>query len=158
MWLVQCLNCDPSRGKLRGLKQSEEQLIDSFIYQDRWGQFVKSLTLIINSADFTTVINCEKHRNFFIYRSTVLFSGSVLFPLYAYAGLNPSDSSNRAWLLTEHLPLMKQLLTVSSDHTFNCCNNKASANSRNNTANRSVPPTVALQSLPGPPVCISLKF
>jgi hypothetical protein len=40
------------------------------------------------------------------------------------------------------------VLTVSSDHTFNCYNNTARAHSHNNTANRSVPPTVALQSLP----------
>ena len=31
---------------------------------------------------------------------------------------------------------------------FNCCNNTASANSHNNTSNRSVPPTVTLQYLP----------
>ena len=45
-------------------------------------------------------------------------------------------------------PLIKQVPTVSSDHTFNSCNNTASANSHNNTVKRSVPPSVALHSLP----------
>ena len=66
----------------------------------------------------------------------------------AHARHKTCDSPDAAWLVTEHLPLIKQVLTVISDHTFNCCNNTASANSPNNKANRSVPPTVALQSLP----------
>jgi hypothetical protein len=37
---------------------------------------------------------------------------------------------------------------VSSDYTFNCCKNSASANFHNNNAKSSVPPTVTLQSLP----------
>jgi hypothetical protein len=45
-------------------------------------------------------------------------------------------------------PLIKQVPTVSSDHTHNCCNNTASVNFHSNTTNRSVPPSVALQSLP----------
>ena len=45
-------------------------------------------------------------------------------------------------------PLIKQVFTVSSDQTFNCYNNRASANSHNDAAKRSVPPSVAHQSLP----------
>jgi len=55
---------------------------------------------------------------------------------------------NQLGFLWNTCPLIKQVLTVSTAHTFNCCKITASANSHNSTANRSVPPTVALQSLP----------
>ena len=158
MWPVQSLNWDTSRGKLRGLTQSHEQLIDSLIYQVRWGQSVKSLTVITNYVYFTAANNYGQKRNFFICHFPVFLFFQFFPRLTHMPVLNEAISRTQLGFLWNTCPLIKQVLTVSSDHTFNCCKNRASANSHNNTANRSVPPTVALQFLPGPPVCISLKF
>jgi hypothetical protein len=147
-WLVQSLNWDRSWGKLRGLTVT--WTINRLIfYQDSWGQYVKSLTLVINSVYFTAAINYWQHRNSFIYRSPILFSLPVLFSCLIHTWiLNKVILRTQLVFLWNTCPLIKQVLTVSSDHTFNCRNNTASTNSPNNTANRSGPPTVALQSLP----------
>jgi len=107
VWLVQSLNWNPFQEKLRGLTQSHEQLIYSFIYQDSWGQFVKSLTLIINSVYFKTLLITDSTN---ISLSTAPQSCLVFqfcSPPDTHAGPKPSDSSNPAWLLMEHLPSYK---------------------------------------------------
>jgi hypothetical protein len=69
-------------------------------------------------------------------------------PLDTNACFKPSDPRTQLGFLWNTCPLIKQVLTVSSEYTFNYRYNMASVNSHNNTDNISVPPTVALQSLP----------
>jgi hypothetical protein len=71
----------------------------------------------------------------------------LLSPLTHTLVLNKVIPRTQLVFLWNTCPLIKVVLTVSSDHTINSCKNTTIVSFRNNTANKSVPPTVTLQSL-----------